>query len=57
MNFFHRRAMIGATAVSIFAGMLPARAAGRPRAMALIGDRHHNPDYIRVWRPKRLWLG
>jgi hypothetical protein len=21
---------------------------GRPRALALIGDRYHNPDYIRV---------
>ena len=25
-----------------------AGATGRPRILALIGDRHHNPDYIRV---------
>ena len=25
-----------------------ANASGRPRALALIGDRYHNPDYIRV---------
>jgi len=24
------------------------RAATRPRALALIGDRYHNPDYIRT---------
>jgi hypothetical protein len=27
---------------------LPARGNGKPRALALIGDRYHNPDYIRV---------
>ena len=26
----------------------PARSNGKPRALALIGDRYHNPDYIRV---------
>jgi type 1 glutamine amidotransferase len=26
----------------------PARSGGKPRALALIGDRFHNPDYIRV---------
>jgi type 1 glutamine amidotransferase len=26
----------------------PARGNGKPRALALIGDRYHNPDYIRV---------
>src|SRR5579883_2733716 len=32
------------------ASALPAQAQvrGRPRALALIGDRYHNPDYIRV---------
>jgi len=25
-----------------------AGATGQPRVLALIGDRHHNPDYIRV---------
>lgn len=26
----------------------PARGSGKPRALALIGDRYHNPDYIRT---------
>src|SRR4029077_8413105 len=41
-----RRLMIAGAAVST----VPARAAipSRPRALALIGDRAHNPDYIRV---------
>ena len=33
------------------AAALPARGpapSGRPRALALIGDRYHNPDYIHV---------
>jgi type 1 glutamine amidotransferase len=44
-----RRAMIGAAA-AVGSGILPAGAAPRakPRALALIGDRYHNPDYIRV---------
>jgi type 1 glutamine amidotransferase len=40
-----RRLLVGSLSV---AGLLPARAAARPRALALIGDRYHNPDYIRV---------
>lgn len=44
-----RRALIGAAAAA-GSGILPAGAASRPkpRALALIGDRYHNPDYIRV---------
>jgi type 1 glutamine amidotransferase len=44
-----RRALIGAAAAA-GAGILPAGAAtgAKPRALALIGDRYHNPDYIRV---------
>ncbi len=41
-----RRAMIGGVAAG-FAGA-PAIAQVRPRALALVGDRYHNPDYIRV---------
>ena len=49
MNSFSRRRLLRSTAA---AGLL-GRAAGqtapkRPRALALIGDRYHNPDYIRV---------
>jgi hypothetical protein len=41
-----RRMMLGGAAA---AGAMPARAAAaRPRALALIGDRYHNPDYIHV---------
>ena len=29
-------------------GQSPARGNGKPRALALIGDRYHNADYIRV---------
>ncbi len=40
-----RRTMMAASA----AGLLPAHAVpAKPRALALIGDRYHNPDYIRV---------
>ena len=41
-----RRAMIGGIAASTLAA--PAIAQAKPRALALIGDRYHNPDYIRV---------
>jgi type 1 glutamine amidotransferase len=39
-----RRLLLAGAAASA----VPARAATRPRALALIGDRYHNPDYIRV---------
>jgi hypothetical protein len=44
-----RRALIGAAAAA-GSGILPVTAAthAKPRALALIGDRYHNPDYIRV---------
>jgi type 1 glutamine amidotransferase len=44
---FSRRAAIGA---ALAAGTLPGWAAtkAKPRVLALIGDRYHNPDYIRV---------
>lgn len=41
-----RLAMGGAAAAGL--GLSGARAAGAPRALALIGDRYHNADYIRV---------
>ena len=51
---FSRRRLLRGAAASVGAGLL-GRAAGqssgngsRPRALALIGDRYHNPDYIRV---------
>ncbi|HEY0265381.1 MAG TPA: ThuA domain-containing protein [Rhizomicrobium sp.] len=44
-----RRGLVQAGAAAAGAGLLPAGAAARrPRALALIGDRYHNPDYIRV---------
>jgi len=52
MNLFQpkisRRMLVaGAAAAAIPAGSRAATKA-RPRALALIGDRYHNPDYIRV---------
>lgn len=41
-----RRAVIGGMAVGLIG--TPAIAQARPRVLALIGDRYHNPDYIRV---------
>ena len=41
-----RRAAIGGLAAGL-AGA-PAIAQAKPRALALVGDRYHNPDYIRV---------
>jgi type 1 glutamine amidotransferase len=46
-----KRAGTGATLLGLGAAQsVPAQAtaSGRPRALALIGDRYHNPDYIRV---------
>ncbi|HEY4075686.1 MAG TPA: ThuA domain-containing protein [Rhizomicrobium sp.] len=43
-----RRFMVRGGAAVAGMGLLPARAAAKPRALALIGDRYHNPDYIRV---------
>ena len=40
-------AAAAATGMGI-AGSVPSQKAGRPRVLALIGDRYHNPDYIRV---------
>jgi hypothetical protein len=46
-RLFHRLVVHGAAAIT-GTGLLPARAAAKPRALAPIGDRYHNPDYIRV---------
>jgi type 1 glutamine amidotransferase len=45
-----RRNMLRSGAAAAGARLLPAKAAmrGTPRALALVGDRYHNPDYIRV---------
>lgn len=43
-----RRTLIGTAAASAALGSAMAQTRGRPRALALIGDRYHNPDYIRV---------
>lgn len=46
-----RRALLqGAGGLAASTSLMPALAATpkRPRALALIGDRYHNPDYIRV---------
>jgi type 1 glutamine amidotransferase len=64
MNFFRtkfsRRSLVQNAGIVAGAGLLglgttpavesqPAsRGTGKPRALALIGDRYHNPDYIRV---------
>jgi type 1 glutamine amidotransferase len=56
---FSRRALVQNAGIVAGAGLLglgatpavesqPASHTGRPRALALIGDRYHNPDYIRV---------
>jgi type 1 glutamine amidotransferase len=41
-----RRLLIGGAAACALPSRAPAKS--RPRALALIGDRYHNPDYIRV---------
>ena len=45
-----RRLLVAGAAAGALTGIGSAGAAtnGRPRALALIGDRYHNPDYIRV---------
>lgn len=49
---FSRRSVFqgfGMAAAGIAAGAAQSQPAGRgPRALALVGDRYHNPDYIRV---------
>src|SRR6202451_3991689 len=54
---FTRRALVQNAGLVAGAGLLglgtgatgqSARSNGKPRALALIGDRYHNPDYIRV---------
>jgi type 1 glutamine amidotransferase len=45
-NQISRRRLIGTAAAGVVTAW--AQPAGRPRALALIGDRYHNPDYIRV---------
>ena len=54
---FSRRALVQNAGLVAGAGLLglgtgatgqSARGNGKPRALALIGDRYHNPDYIRV---------
>jgi len=42
-----RRMLMGGIAAT---GAIPAwaQSKAKPRALALIGDRYHNPDYIRV---------
>lgn len=39
---------LGAGATGITQANTPTRGNGKPRALALVGDRYHNPDYIRV---------
>src|SRR5580658_8056840 len=43
-----RQLVAGATAGALSIGAARAATGARPRALALIGDRYHNPDYIRV---------
>lgn len=45
-----RRQLVAGASAGALSGIGAARAAtgARPRALALIGDRYHNPDYIRV---------
>ena len=52
-SLFSRRALLKSVAAVAAAGVgptasLPAQEATRPRVLALIGDRYHNSDYIRV---------
>ena len=51
-SFFSRRGLLQSLAAAAAGGFgrivfLPAQEARRPRVLALIGDRYHNPDYIR----------
>src|SRR6476469_2870929 len=47
-----RRSMVAGLGAAALPASLKAQprsgTAGRPRALALVGDRYHNPDYIRV---------
>jgi hypothetical protein len=43
-----RQLVAGATAGALSIGAARAATGARPRALALIGDRYHNPDYSRV---------
>src|SRR4051794_25118637 len=49
---FSRRAVVSGLGAAALPGpsLAQSRAGGggRPRALALVGDRYHNPDYIRV---------
>ena len=48
MKSFSRRRLLRGTAGAGLLGQAAGQAQKRPRALALIGDRYHNPDYIRV---------
>ena len=49
MNSFSRRRLLRSAAGAGLLGQAAGQTAQkRPRALALIGDRYHNPDYIRV---------
>lgn len=48
VNRISRRHFIGTAATAAGVLTLNAQPAGRARALALIGDRYHNPDYIRT---------
>lgn len=49
MNSFSRRRLLrGAAGAGVLRQASGQTAQKRPRALALIGDRYHNPDYIRV---------
>src|ERR1700678_1923827 len=56
-SHFTRRALVQNAGIVAGAGLLglgadaigqSAQSKGKPRALALVGDRYHNPDYIRV---------
>ncbi len=50
-NRFSRRKLVGGAGTAVAAGVIglsSSKAAAGPRALALVGDRYHNPDYIRV---------
>jgi type 1 glutamine amidotransferase len=47
-KFTRRDLLIGSAAAASFVRVAYGQNAGRRRALALIGDRYHNPDYIRV---------
>src|SRR5215813_1207624 len=48
MKISRRIAINGIAATGAFPALGWAQGKARPRALALIGDRYHNPDYIRV---------